>query len=63
MKTFYRVTSTFDDRGRARSHIDTVRASRKPDSTFFNGPRFDVYEDYFDTEEEAKEFHSETKYA
>ena len=63
MKTYYRVTSTFDNKGRTRAFVEMVRASNKPEGTFFSNNRFDVYEDYFESEEEARQFAAEAKNA
>lgn len=63
MKTFYRVVSTFYDNGRTHAFVETVRASQKPENTFTNGPRCDIYEDYFTSEEEARKYAEGTKNA
>lgn len=57
MKTFYCVTSTFDDKGRATASItDTVESNTKPESTTRSNSRKDIYNDWFDGEEKANEF-------
>lgn len=63
MTTFYRVTTTFDNKGKVKAFVDSVRASEKPEGTFFDNGRFDVYEDYFTTEAEARQFAKEAKNA
>ena len=63
MKTFYKVTTTFDDKGRVRAFVSTVRASQKPENTFHESRRCDVYEDYFDTKKAAQAFADDAKYA
>ena len=63
MKTWYRVTTTFDNRGRVKAFVDSVKASAKPEGTFHSGRRFDTYEDYFNTETEARTFAEEAKNA
>ena len=54
---FYCVTSTFDDKGRATASItDTVEIDTKPENTAKSVSRKDIYKDWFDSEEKAKEF-------
>lgn len=56
MKTFYCVTSSYYDDGRAIACItDIIVSRRKPSSTFHTGRRCDVYIDWFDTREAAEE--------
>ena len=64
MKTFYCVTSTFDDRGRATAGITAmVQADRKPESTFTSTSRKDIYNDWFANLTEAQQFVNEAKEA
>ena len=63
LKPFYRVTTTFDDKGICRSFVETVSADSKPANTFVSTNRFDIYEDYFDIEEEAVKFAREAEQA
>lgn len=57
MKTFYCVTSTFDDKGRTTASItDTAESDTKPESTTRSTSRKDIYNDWFDSEEKANEF-------
>lgn len=64
MKTFYCVTSTFDDRGRATAGItDTIQADAKPESTFRSTSRKDIYTDWFDSLKKAETFVKEAKEA
>lgn len=64
MKTWYCVTSTFDDRGRATANITaTCQAENKPESTSVSTSRKDIYNDWFATRREAMVFVSSTKMA
>lgn len=57
MKTWYCVTSSFDDRGRAIAAITaTKEAEECPESTYTNTSRKDIYNDWFGSEEEAKKW-------
>ena len=62
MKTWYCVTSTFDDRGRATANItDTCQADTKPENTFMSTSRKDIYNDWFGSMREAKSFVNSAK--
>ena len=64
MQTFYNVMTTVDDKGRVTAAIvGTVEAKIRPESSFTNKSRRDVYNDWFDTLEEAQEFVEEAKTA
>ncbi len=64
MKTWYCVTSSFDDRGRVTAGItDAVQADEKPESGFTSTNRKDIYTDWFGTEEEARKFVKEARLA
>ena len=55
MKTYYCVTSSFDDRGRATANItDMIKAEEKPESTYTSTSRKDIYNDWFGSTEEAQ---------
>lgn len=57
MKKFYVVCTSFFDDGRVVSNIvDTVTASEKPEQGFKSTRRCDIYVDYFESAEEAREF-------
>lgn len=57
MKTYYVVRTSFYDSGRVISNIvDTVTASEKPEQGFKSTRRCDIYVDYFETVEEAREY-------
>lgn len=64
MKTYYCVTTSFDDRGRVTASItNTVEAATKPGSTFTSTNRKDIYNDWFESFEEAKQFVEEARVA
>lgn len=64
MKTYYCVTTSFDDRGRVTAGItNTVEAVTKPESTFTSTSRKDIYNDWFESFEEAKQFVEEARVA
>lgn len=57
MKTYYCVTSKFDDKGNGWAGItNKVEADEKPESTFKSTTRADIYTDWFDSYDEAEEF-------
>lgn len=57
MKTFYCVTSKWDDKGDGWAGITSkVEADNKPESTFKSTPRADIYTDWFDNYDEAEAF-------
>lgn len=64
MKAFYCVTSSFDDRGRVTANItEIIEAEEKPESTYTNTGRKDIYNDWFESEKEAQEFAEQTRNA
>ena len=64
MKTWYCVTSTFDNRGRVVANITaTCRADAKPESTFQSTSRKDIYNDWFGSMKEAEVFVKSAKEA
>ena len=65
MKTWYCVTSSFDDRGRAIAAITaTKEAEECPEGTYTSTTsRKDIYNDWFGSEEEAKKWVEQTRYA
>lgn len=64
MKKYYCVTISFYDRGRETAGItNMVEASAKPESTFTSTSRKDIYNDWFDSFEEAKQFVEEARVA
>ena len=57
MKTFYCVTSAVDDHGHMTAAITaSVKAEKKPGSSYCELPTKDVYNDWFSTREEAVSF-------
>ena len=64
MKTYYCVTTSFDDHGRVTAGItNTIEAESKPESTFTSTSRKDIYTDWFDSLKEAREFVEESRMA
>ena len=57
MKTYYCVTSTYDNQGRVTAFITASKdATTKPKSSYQEEKRKDIYIDWFDSLEEAEEF-------
>lgn len=57
MKTYYCVTTSFDDNGRVTAGItNSVEAVTRPESTFASTARKDIYNDWFENLDEAKKF-------
>ena len=55
MKTWFCVTSSFDDRGRVTAGItSTIQAEEKPESGYTETKTKDIYTDWFGTEAEAR---------
>lgn len=64
MKTYYCVTSSFDDRGRATANItDTIKAEEKPESAYTSAGGKDIYNDWFESKKEAQEYVKQTRIA
>ena len=64
MKTYWCVTTSVDDRGRVVANItDTVEAVSKPENSSKSTKRRDIYNDWFESREEAQEFVEEAKRA
>ena len=64
MKTYWCVTSSFDDRGRVTAAITrVVETTEKPENSFISTPRKDIYNDWFDSREAALEHIEEAKRA
>lgn len=64
MKTWYCVTSSFDDRGKVTTAITATReAESKPESSYTSTARKDIYNDWFESAEEAQAFVKEAKHA
>ena len=56
-RTYYCVTTSFDDKGRVVSAItSTVEASRKPKNSFSSTARKDIYIDWFPSLAKAKAY-------
>lgn len=64
LKTYWCVTTSVDDRGRVVAAItDTVEAVSKPENTSISTRRKDIYNDWFESPEEAQAFADEAKRA
>lgn len=64
MNKYFCVTSTIDNQGRIAAAItNSIEAAVKPENTFTSTSRRDIYNDWFDTLEEAKAFLEEAKEA
>lgn len=64
LKTYWCVTTSVDDRGRVVAAItDTVEAISKPENTSTSTRRKDIYNDWFESPEEAQAFVDEAKRA
>lgn len=64
MKTYYCVTTSFDDKGKVTAGItNQIEAEEKPESTFRETRRKDIYNDWFESMEDAQTFIEESKRA
>lgn len=64
MKTYWCVTTSFDDNGRVTSAItSTIEAVCKPENTSKSTNRKDIYNDWFESREEAEDWVEEAKRA
>ena len=62
VKTWYCVTSSYDDHGRTTAAITaTMEAEEKPDNSYRSTSRKDIYNDWFDSQEEAQQFAEDTR--
>lgn len=60
MKEYYGVVNTYDDKGKVNSSIISQRAEHKPENSFKETRKADIYIDWFDTYDEAEEFQAES---
>lgn len=64
LKTYWGVTTSFDDRGRVVSNItSTVEAAVKPENTYKSTSRKDIYVDWFESREAAENHVKEAREA
>lgn len=64
MKLYYCVTTSFNDKGNVAAAITkTKEAVSKPENSFKSLKRKDIYNDWFESMEEAEEFVEEAKRA
>ena len=54
---YYCVTSTYDDRGHVTAHItNEIESDEKPENSFHETPKKDIYHDWFNDQVRAFEF-------
>lgn len=64
MKKYYAVCTSCYDSGRITANlVDTIEAEEKPENTYKETRKCDVYVDWFDSMEEAMEHIKECKIA
>lgn len=64
MKTFYCVTTSVDDRGKVKAAITNyIDTDHRPENSFVSLARKDIYNDWFESYEEAERFVEEAKMA
>lgn len=64
MKTYWCVTTSIDDRGRVVSNItNTIEAVCKPEDSSMSTKREDIYNDWFESREEAEKWVEEARQA
>lgn len=64
MKIWYCATSSFDDKDRVTASVTaTLAAESKPESTFADTTRKDIYFDWFGSLKEAQDFVKKAKEA
>lgn len=62
--TYYCVTTSINDHGKVHAMItSSIEADKMPDGTFISTRFKDVYTDWFDSFEEAKDFVRQSKNA
>ena len=59
MATFYKVITKVTRRKAFVSYGGEVESQTQPSNTFKSLPMYDIYEDYFDTKEDADNFISQ----
>ena len=64
MKTYWCVTTSVDNRGRVVANItNTIEAVRKPENSSTSTSQRDIYNDWFESEQEAQAFVDQAKRA
>ena len=61
MKTYHLVKTIIRDTHSIIRYEGVVESEEKPTNKFASSPKEDVYEDYFDTEEDALKFVRENR--
>ena len=59
----WRVTRTYDDKGKVHFSVGALETEKLPKSTFKRTKKCDIYEDFFSTYLQAKAFMAQTKKA
>lgn len=63
-KTFFIVTSSYNDKGKIVANITgTIEAEERPKTQFATVHGKDIYNDFFDSREEAEKFVDDSKKA
>lgn len=57
----WKVTRTYDDKGKIRVSIGCLEMDSVPKSTVEHDRKYDIYEDFFGTYSEAKKFMNQDK--
>ena len=64
MKRYWCVTTSCDDKGQVIAHITSiVESAEKPENSFTHTGHRDIYNDWFDSREEAEKFVEEAEKA
>lgn len=64
MKTYYCVTSTWNNRGTGTAMItQSIKADKKPQNTYTSTLKRDIYNDWFGSKKEAEQFIRDSKNA
>lgn len=64
MKKYYAVCNSYYDNGKVIAHlVDTVEAEKRPEDTYKETRRYDIYVNWFESYDEAMEFIKECKRA
>ena len=59
----WRVTRTYDDKGKVHFSVGSLETEKLPKSTFNHTKKCDIYEDYFSKYLQAKDFMAQAKKA
>ena len=59
----WRVTRTYDDKGKVHFSVGALETEKLPKSTFKHTKKYDIYEDFFSAYLQAKAFMAQAKKA